>query len=141
MSAFRKWSTILVVSHLAAGLLGLGVGVLYANHKRPTVQAMLRATARKPVADAARLAYRYGTASQARAALGSLVRIPATNELEWGDVMLSELKLAVLDGELRGSSPSPHLDAARTACRQVMGRDCEPEALRAAAMRLVHKKR
>ena len=118
----------------------MGVGVLYANHERPTVQAMLRATARKPVLDAAHLAYRFGTAAHARAALGSLVKIPATNELEWGDVMLSELKLALLDGELRGSARAPHLEAARTACRHLKGRDCAPEELRAAAMRLVHKR-
>lgn len=136
----RAWS-LLLVSHAVAGLLGVGAGVAYTTTMSSSTRAVYRGFARRPLLDAANIAFKFGTPEHSRATLDSLLRIGAENELDWGDTMMAEVRLAILDRELTpGSKRSPHLDAARAACRRLGGPDCSPEKLRALAAKLAHQR-
>jgi hypothetical protein len=136
VSLWRSVWIPLFVSHTVAGLLGVAAGAAYTSKMRPSTTA-LQALARRPVLDAAHIAFRFGSAEHSRATLESLLTFPAASDLDWGDAMMAELRLAVLDGELApGGKRSPRLDAARAACRRLRESDCAPEQLRALAAKL-----
>jgi hypothetical protein len=141
MSFWRSAWTRLFVSHALAGLLGVAAGVAYTTKTSPSRQAVYHAFERRPLLDAANVAFRFGSPEHSRATLESLLRIPASNELDWSDTMMAELRLAILDRELApGSTGSPHLDRARAACQRLRGPDCAPGALRALAVKLAHQR-
>ena len=131
----------LSVSHVLAGLLGVAAGYVYTTKVSTSTEVVLQGYKRRPLLDAANVAFRFGSPDHARATLESLLRIRPSNELEWGDTMMAELRLAILDRELAaGSQRSPHLDAARAACRRVGRSDCAAEDLRALAAKLAHQR-
>jgi hypothetical protein len=141
MSLWRNTAARLLVSHAVAGVLCVAAGFAYTTLSTPT-HTVLQGFKRRPLLDAANVAFQFGSPEHARATLENLLRSRASNELEWGDTMMAELKLAILDREHAPGSPrSPHLDAARTACRRLRGSGCTPEELRALAAKLAHQRK
>jgi hypothetical protein len=142
MMALRNIWIRLFVSHAVIAGLGVGAGVAYATKSSTATQGFLDGFKRRPLLDAANVAYRFGSSEHARATLESLLKLPKTSTQAWGDAMTAELRLAVLDREIaEGAKGSPHLDAARSACRRFRGSDCAPEKLQALATALAQERR
>ena len=119
----------LVVSYSLVVLLAWPMGGLFWSTKRGFVQGVTEGIARRPRADAAYLAFRFGTVDHARTLLSHLP--PSSNPVAASvDSMNTELRLAALDGEHLGESKTaPHLSAAAAACARFRS-DCALAPLR-----------
>lgn len=127
----------LSLTHLAAVLLGVGAGAAYYGKQSESVERMVRMLESRSQFQAAMLAYRFGPPDHARALLQSLLRRAPESDLEWGDVMLTRVRLAIVDGEhTRDRGPWPQLSAASDACRRFGKQDCSTEQLRGVAAKL-----
>lgn len=131
-------------SQLGAAILGLAMAHGFWWYSAPGMQRVLDGITRHPLAEAARLAFRFGSEAHARALLSDLKRTPGIEELGQLDDMVIELKLGTLDAEQdRTEQLTPHLNAAIEACRRARahGRDgevpnCAPSKLRALMVEL-----
>jgi hypothetical protein len=128
----------LIASHAVVTVLGVGAGYAYWTTTRESTRSLHAVIARTPILNAAELAFRFGTAEHARRLLNHVRGTPPETDLEWGDLMLTELKLAVVDGEHEQSqsAPAPHLAAARDACVRFRNSSCDQESLREFAGKL-----
>jgi len=127
-----------LLGHFAAVLLGIVAGVVYDRaHGAWAAQKVLSMLDRIPHSQAATLAYRFGSVGQARVLLQGLLRKAPSDDLAWGDVMLTRVRLAILDGEhTRASGPTPQLAAAADACRRFGSQSCSAEQLSELARKL-----
>jgi hypothetical protein len=117
-------------SHAAAVLLGVAAGMLYHRAQVATLQRTTETLERRPHFEAASLAYSFGTPDQARVLLHGLLRQAPTSDLDWGDRMMTRVRLAILEGEHLKAGPAPHLTSAADACRRFGRPDCSVEQLR-----------
>ncbi len=135
----RWWQSrpaLLAASHALVVLLGWTAGSAYFGITRGSVQAAIDSIARRPRANAAYLAFRFGSADQARILLRHVPPVTSDNAVASADLMLTELRLAVLDGEhVEGTNPTPHLTAAANACTRFQS-SCELTQLRVMATKI-----
>jgi hypothetical protein len=132
----RTWVRLLL-SHVGAVLLGIVAGVIYGRAHAASAQRVTEMLARRAQFEGTSLAYTFGSPDQARVLLHGLLRQAPSSDLGWGDVMMTRVRLAILDGEhTQASAPAPHLAAAADACRSFGRPDCSVEQLRELAGKL-----
>lgn len=143
MTEGRWWQrplALLAASHAVVVLLGWTAGSAYFGITRGSVQATINGIARQPRANAASLTFRFGSADQARVLLGAVPLVTSDSTIASADLMLTELRLAVLEGEhVEGTHPTPHLAAAADACARFQP-NCELAELRAMATKLANQR-
>lgn len=132
----------ILLSHTAAFLIAILAGSAYWSAHRDSTDSILSLITRKPLADAANLAFRFGPPDHARVLLEQLRQAPSVPALAPGDEMLTELRLAVLDGEHEPSAQNPpHFAAAIVACRRFQRSNCDPDRLQELAAKLAQQRR
>src|SRR4051812_43781118 len=132
--------TAIAVSHLIALGLGLAAENFYWASHRSSTQTMVDSVTRRPLESASDLAFRFGSAKDAKALLQALQRAPADNFADADDFAI-ELRLAVLDGEQETSAPSsPHIQAASKACQRFRTSNCDQPRLRRLVARFAQQR-
>ena len=140
----RRWwrapPALLAASHALAVLLAWTAGSVYFGITRGSIQASIDNISRQPRADAANLAFRFGSAEHARILLSNMPPITSGNAIASADLMLTELRLAALENEhLEHTNPAPHLEAAANACASFQP-NCDLTQLRAMATKLANQR-
>jgi hypothetical protein len=127
----------IAATHTIVLLVAFVVGRQYWESKMGTLHEFHDEFAGRPQADAAFLAFRFGSVRDARILLGDLPRPSTNSRSAWGDQMITELRLAVLDGEQLGNSGfTPHLSAAANACGRFRLSTCNLDDMRKVAKKV-----
>ena len=122
------------LSHALALVVAMLAASAYWNAHRASRELIVSAITRKPLTDAANLAFRFGSTEHARVLLEELQRVPSDATLVSQEEMFTELRLAALNGEYRTNVvDSPHIRYASIACRRFRTSDCDPVRLQALA--------
>lgn len=129
------------LSHALAVVVAILAGSAYGNANRASRELIVSAIARKPLTDAANLAFRFGSTDHARVLLEELQRAPSDATFVSQEEMLTELRLAALNGEYRMTVvDSPHIRSASMACRRFRTSECDPVRLQALAAKFAEER-
>ena len=116
-------------------------GSAYWNAHRSSTESIVSAVTRKPLADAANLAFRFGSIDHARVLLEELQRAPSDATFVSQEEMFNALRLAALNGEHQTTvADSPHIRSASLACRRFRSSDCDPARLQALAAKFAQER-
>jgi hypothetical protein len=141
----RQWLSSparLVASHALTILLAVGAGWVYWGTTRDATQSFIDTIALAPRFDAANLAFRFGSADHARGLLNTLPMNPGGDPIAWGDRMMTEVRLAVLDQEhSKHATSTPHLSAARDACSRSGRVSCREDEVLELARRIANQRK
>ena len=129
------------LSHALALLVGILAGNAYWNAHRAATELLVSAITRKPLTDAANLAFRFGSTEHARVMLEELQHAPAAATFVSQEEMFIELRLAALNGEDQTTvADTPHIKSASVACKRFRTSDCDPVRLQALAAKLAQER-
>ena len=128
-------------SHALVLAVAMLAGSAYWNAHRASRELLVSAIARKPLADAANLAFRFGSTDHARVLLEELQRVPSDASFASQEEMFIELRLAALNDEYRTTVvDSPHIRSALKACKRFRTSNCDPVRLRALAAKFAEER-
>ena len=129
------------LSHTLVLVVAMFAGSAYWSAHGASRELIASAVTRKPLADAANLAFRFGSTEHARVLLEELQRAPSDAAFVSQEEMFTELRLAALNGEYRTTVvDSPHIRSASMACRRFRTSDCDPVRLRALAAKFAEER-
>jgi hypothetical protein len=132
----------LVLSHAAVLILAILAGNIYWKSHRSTTEALISMLAHKPLADASKLAFRFGSPEHAKTLFDELRHAPPEPATTAGDEMVAQLYLAALNGEHQTDAPdSPHIKSASVACQRFRSSNCEPRRMKELAAKFALQRR
>ena len=123
-------------------MVGVVAGNFYWNSNRSQTEFLIATLTRRPVGDAAHLAFRFGSREQARGLFEELRRTPSEPGIAAGNEMFIQIHLAALSGEPEADgSDSPHLRSAIDACKRYRASNCELSRMKESAASLSRLRR
>jgi hypothetical protein len=131
-----------MLSHAAVLVLGMLAGTIYWSSHRSTTDSLISMLARKPLADASNVAFRFGSPDHARILLNELLHAPSEPATAARDEMVAQLHLAALSGEYQTDAPNlAHIEAASLACQRSRSSNCEPKRMKELAAKFALQRR